>query len=106
MYIKEPSKVYNVTLVNPDQGLKKEIQVSGQNYILEGAQLEGLELPYACNTGACVSCTGKILSGKVYHDHNFLKPKEEEAGFVLLCKSYALSDLVILTDQEDAILDL
>lgn len=103
---KNPNKVYNVTLINRAKGTKTTIPVRSDEYILEAAEVEGIETPVSCRAGACVSCTGRIIEGSVDQDHSFLKSNEIEAGFLLLCKSYPLSDCVIYTHEEDALLDL
>ncbi|MBR8826640.1 MAG: 2Fe-2S iron-sulfur cluster binding domain-containing protein [Gomphosphaeria aponina SAG 52.96 = DSM 107014] len=103
---KTPNKTYKVTLVNEEQGLRKTIEVRGDEYIQEAAERQGLSLPISCRAGACVSCTGKLISGEVDQDHIFLKPKELDAGYLLLCKSYPMSDCVIKTHQEEALLNL
>lgn len=102
----QSTEFYNVTIVNGQTGAKNTIQVRSDEIILEAAVAEGVVLPYSCSAGACTSCTAKLLDGKVDQDHNFLKPHEEAAGFILACKCYALSDCTILTHQEDALLDL
>lgn len=103
---KNPNKVYSVTLINEEDGWKKTVQVRGNEYIAEIAEQQGIKLNTSCNAGACITCTGKLLEGEVDQDHSFLKPKELDAGFVLLCKSSPRSDCVIITHQEDALLDL
>jgi len=97
---------YKVTLINEEKGLKKTIEVSGDEYIFDAAERQGIQLPVSCRAGSCISCTGKLISGEVDQDHNFLKPNELAAGFILTCRAYAMSDCVILTHQEDALLDL
>ncbi|NES81126.1 MAG: 2Fe-2S iron-sulfur cluster binding domain-containing protein [Moorea sp. SIO2B7] len=103
---KDANKTYNVTLINKEKGLNSTIQVRGDEYIHDAAVQNGVQIPISCCAGACVSCSAKLLEGKVDQDHIFLKRNEEEAGFILTCKSVPLSDCVILTHQEDALLDL
>ncbi|GAC1460948.1 MAG: 2Fe-2S iron-sulfur cluster-binding protein [Chamaesiphon sp.] len=100
-------KVYNVTLVNKAKGLNTTIEVCGDEYILDAAEQQNIPLPYACHTGACVVCTGKIIQGSVdQSDHSFLREKELNAGFLLTCRAYPLSDCVILTHQEDELFEI
>ena len=54
-----------------------ELKMSGKTFlveddetVLEAALRQGINLPYGCKNGACGSCKGKLLSGKVSHgDH-------------------------------------
>lgn len=102
---KSAVQTHKVTLIFPD-GNKKVLNVKENEYISDVAISHGIELPSSCNAGVCVTCTAKLLEGSIVHDHTFLKPKEEEAGFLLTCKTFVKSDCVILTGQEDALLDL
>ncbi len=98
--------MFKVTLINDEKGLNETIRVADDEYIFDAAERQGVKIPISCCAGACVTCTGKLLKGEVEQDHNFLKPKELDAGYVLTCRAYAKSDCVILTHQEDALLDL
>ncbi|MGK7874899.1 MAG: 2Fe-2S iron-sulfur cluster-binding protein [Xenococcaceae cyanobacterium] len=106
MFTKDHNKIYSITLVNSALRLNKTVKVRGDEYILDAAEQQGVELPYSCRAGKCINCTGKMVKGSVEQDNSFLKPNELEAGFVLLCTAYPLSDCVILTHQEDALLDM
>ena len=97
---------YNVRLVNPQLQINKTIQVDEDDFILEVAEQNGLDLPVSCRTGTCLTCTGKLIQGKVERCSTYLKPDEEKAGFVLTCYCKPQSDCIILTHQEEALLDL
>ena len=100
------ANTYKVKLINKDKGIEDVMEVNADEYILDAADRQGFNLPYSCRAGVCISCTAKLLEGTVDHDNDFLQNKELEAGFFLACKTYATSDCVVETHQEDALLDL
>ncbi len=84
---------------------KVSVQPSGQQFeveegetVLAAALRQGLILPYSCQSGACGTCKGKIVSGSV--DYGVYQPRvfseaEKAQGKALFCQAKPLSDLVI-----------
>ena len=66
--------------------------------VLAAALRAGVGLPYGCKNGACGSCKGRLLEGRVEHGPHQVKAlpaAEEESGMSLLCCAMPQSDLTI-----------
>ncbi|MFC6835768.1 2Fe-2S iron-sulfur cluster-binding protein [Halomarina ordinaria] len=62
--------------------------------VVEAAERESVALPFGCLTGACATCTARLLDGHVAYRRppRGLKPDQREAGYVLACVAEPRSD--------------
>ena len=92
--------VARITIVR--DGMHREIGFGKDDLnILEAASGAGLDMPYSCKSGVCCTCRAKLLQGEVRMERNFALDKHElEAGFVLTCQAYPVTDAVVLSFDE------
>ena len=90
-------------------GRTKTVTVREDETVLEAAGREGIGLPYGCRTGACGTCTGRLLeaTGRESGDDQVLdvddafayrrcqralKDRHRSDGYVLLCVAEPRAD--------------
>ncbi len=100
------NRTFKINLVNQPRNIDRTLSVRAEEYILDVAQEEGMDLPYSCRAGSCFDCLGKVVEGKVEQSDKameFLRPDELKAGYVLLCACSPRSDCTILTHQAEVL---
>jgi len=71
--------------------------LSTNESILDAAQNEDIDVPFACKGGVCSTCKAKVEEGEVRMDKNYaLEPDELENNYVLTCQSHPVTDKVVL----------
>jgi len=84
---------------------KVKVQPSGHEFdvqegesVLTAALRQHLVLPYGCRNGACGSCKGRIIEGRVdygIYQRKALTEEEKAQGKALFCQAKPLTELVI-----------
>jgi len=88
--------VSEVTVISEGRSLAFEL-VRNTKSILDAGNEIGADLPYSCKAGVCSTCRAKVVEGEVDMDSNYaLEDYELEAGYVLSCQCYPVSDKVVL----------
>ena len=77
-------------------GETRSVQIQSDTSLLEAALGNSIDAPYACCAGVCSTCKAKLIEGEVEMKSNHaLEDYEVEAGYVLTCQSYPISNRVV-----------
>ena len=78
-------------------GVRQEIDYHGEETILGAAIRAGLDVPYSCQEGACSSCKGVLVKGKVAMErHEGLTETDIEQRMILACQAKVLSRYAVV----------
>ncbi len=92
---------FQVTFRDPS-GNEEVVSCEADEYLLDAAETEGVDVESSCRAGACSTCACKVLSGTVdQSEQSFLSSELMDQGFVLTCVAKPTSDCVILTEQAE-----
>jgi len=89
----ESATAHRVTLAWRD-GRTERVAVAADETVLDAAERAGVGLPFGCETGACATCTARLLSGNLDHlrPPRALKERHREQGYVLPCIATPTTD--------------
>lgn len=97
-FVSDPAGTRGRRVVVHLRGERIEIDVPQGATILDVLVKENYDPPYSCTAGACATCMGKLLSGKVSMEACFaLDDSEVKAGYILTCQSHPETDHVEVT---------
>ena len=79
-----------ITLANRDNA---SFSVAGRRPLLDELRDQGVDLPYGCKYGGCITCAAKLIEGEVDQRAQVaLNNRQIANGYVILCVAHAKSD--------------
>ena len=82
-----------VTLSNRDDAT---YYVNGRRPLLEQLRDQGVDLPFGCEYGGCITCAAKLVEGNIDQRRQVALNKRQIAnGYVILCVARATSDITL-----------
>ena len=70
-------------------------EVKGIKPLLSELRSQGLDLPYGCQYGGCITCAAKLINGEVdQRSQVALNNRQINNGYVILCVARAKTDCV------------
>ena len=64
--------------------------------LLDSLREQGVDLPYGCKYGGCITCAAKLISGEIHQKAQVaLNNRQINDGYVILCEARPVTDCVI-----------
>jgi ferredoxin len=71
-------------------------EVEARLPLLDSLRGQGVDLPYGCKYGGCITCAAKLIAGKVDQRRQVaLNNRQIADGYVILCVARPTSDITI-----------
>ena len=84
---------WTVTVTNQG-GAKYDVDASRP--LLETLEEQGVDLPYGCRYGGCITCAAKVTSGKVDQSEQVaLNNRQLNHGYAVLCVARPISNCTL-----------
>lgn len=85
--------ILNVKIANLDNASYK---VRSNRPLLDSLREQGVDLPYGCKYGGCITCAAKLLSGEVDQRRQVaLNNRQINDGYIILCVARPKSDCTL-----------
>ena len=85
--------IHNVTIKNRKNAI---YQVEANRPLLDSLRDQGVDLPYGCKYGGCITCAAKLISGKVDQRRQVaLNNRQINDGYIILCVARPKSDCTL-----------
>ena len=85
--------IHNVTIKNRENAI---FQVEANRPLLDSLRDQGVDLPYGCKYGGCITCAAKLISGKIDQRRQVaLNNRQISDGYIILCVARPKSDCTL-----------
>ncbi len=85
--------IHKVTIKNRKNAI---FQVEANRSLLDSLRDQGVDLPYGCKYGGCITCAAKLISGKVDQRRQVaLNNRQINDGYIILCVARPKSDCTL-----------
>lgn len=82
-----------VTLANRDGATH---EVDPRRSLLDSLRDQGVDLPFGCKYGGCITCAAKLIAGEVDQRRQVaLNNRQINNGYVILCVARPLTDITL-----------
>ena len=79
-----------------NQGAAETFEVAADRPLLDSLLEQGVDLPYGCRYGGCITCAAKLTEGAVDQSEQVaLNNRQINDGYVVLCVSRPLADCTL-----------
>ena len=85
--------MHKITLANRDDAT---YEVDHRKPLLDSLRDQGVDLPYGCKYGGCITCAAKLTDGRVNQAPQVaLNNRQITDGYIILCVARPLSDCTL-----------
>ena len=86
-------KTNTITIANRHNAI---YEVKGHKPLLDELRAQGVDLPYGCQYGGCITCAAKLITGEIDQRAQVaLNNRQINEGYVILCVARAKSDCTL-----------
>ena len=82
-----------ITIANRDGAT---YAVDDKRPLLDSLRKQGVDLPYGCRYGGCITCAAKLIDGKIdQRAQKALNNRQINDGYVILCVAHPITDCTL-----------
>ncbi len=82
-----------ITIRNRDNAI---YEVEARRPLLDSLRDQGVDLPYGCQYGGCITCAAKLINGEVNQAPQVaLNNRQINDGYIILCVARPLGDCTL-----------